>query len=130
MVPTSNNLDFINLSKGLIPFELVDTLHNAGYSYYNIQNNICNNLNILLKQFHTRVWIPQCKALHERECTVGILPIHKRKGNFKINPNNLTFSVINYLDSHKNQVTPHCDEDLWYNWTVYSCRAGKPWQDF
>ena len=128
--PTLDNLDFINLSKGLIPSELVITLHNAGYSYNNIQHNICNNLNILLKQFHKKVWIPRCEALHKRECTVGILPIHKRKGNFRIRPNNLTFPVINYMDSSNNHGTQHCDDDLWYNWTVYSCRAGKPWQDF
>src|SRR6185503_355980 len=99
-------------------------------SYNQAQFIICTNLNQLLIQFHQLVWIPRCNNLHDREKTVGILQIHKKKGNYTINPNNLTFPIIKYLDGPQETVTPHCDDDLWYNWIVYSCRAGKPWQDF
>ena len=111
-VPTQDHVDFINLCRGLIPSELVLTLHNMDYSYQNIQLNICNNLNILIKHFHKNIWIPRCKAFHEREYEVGILLIHKKKGNFRINPKNLTFPVIKYLDSYNDQDTSHCDDDL------------------
>ena len=130
IILTPDHVDFINLNKGLIPSDLVAILHNMGYFYNNIQLNICKNLNILLRQFHKNIWISRCKTLHEREHTVSILPAHKKKGNFRINLLNITFPVIRYLDESNNTITPHCEDDLWYNWTIYSCRAEKPWQDF
>ena len=130
MTPTTEKIDFVYLSRGLIPTELVSTLCNAGCSFLNAKIIISENLNKLLKQFHQEIWIPRCKLLNERERAIGITQEHKKRGNFKINPLNLTFPIIRYLDELKNSATPHCDNDLWYNWTIYSCRAGKPWQDF
>src|SRR5581483_11293109 len=130
MTPTIENIDFINLTKGLIPTELVLLLHNEGCSLQHIKIIISENLNKLLRQFHQDIWIPRCKLLNEKEKEKGIIPAHKKRGNFKVNPFNLTFPIIKYLDRHNNSIAPHCDNDLWYNWTIYSCRAGKPWQDF
>ena len=130
MTPSTEQIGFINLSKGLIPTELVSTLGNAGCSLQNTRIIISENLNKLIKHFHQEIWIPRCKLLNDREKEVGITKAHKKKGNFKINPLNLTFPIIKYLDELNNSLTPHCNNDLWYNWSIYSCRAGKPWQDF
>jgi hypothetical protein len=129
---TFNNYNQINiglLGRGIIPFEFIKTITSIGCSLSQARNIIFENLNILFFQFYDLIWVPRCQQLYFIEKQLGILPIHKKRGNQKILISNLTFPVIRYLDT-KQTNTPSCDEDLWHNWVVYSCRAGQPWQDF
>ena len=117
------------LGKGIIPSDLITTITSAGCTISQARNIIFENLNILFFQFYENIWVPRTKQLHLIEKQVGILPIHKKRGNQKVLSSNVTFPVIRYTDQVKIE-TPTCDDDLWSNWIVYSCRAGQPWQDF
>ena len=55
MIPITKQIDFINLSKELIPIELVFILGNAEYSLQNAKIIISENLNKFLKQFHQEI---------------------------------------------------------------------------
>ena len=125
---SDSDINVTQFIQGFIPNSLFNFLKKFGCNASEIERIICSNLSWLVKEIHEKIWIPRCKKLQMREAAVNILPEHKKKGNQRrINVNNLTFLVIQYLDSTLKQ---HCENDLWNIWIEYSCQTGKPWQDF
>ena len=114
---------------GLISNDLVGLLSKYNLNKSQRTSAIIETFNFLLNKFYNNVWIPRCQRLRQRETEANITEQDKKKGSpICVNVHNLTFPQIRYSDI--STTTPTIDKDTWRIWIDYSCKAGKPWQDF
>ena len=117
------------MTLGLVLSALVDLLHKLKLNKSQCCSVIIDAFNFLFNSLYNKIWIPRCQLLRQRESEANITEQDKKKGSpIRINVNNLTFPRVRYLDVPP--VTPTIDKETWHIWIDYSCKAGKPWQDF
>ena len=117
------------MTLGLVSNDLVDLLYKCNLTVSQRSSVIIDAFNFLFNNLYNKLWIPRCQLLRQWESKANITEQDRKKGSpIHININNLTFPQVRYLDT--SPVTPLIDNDTWHIWVDYSCKAGKPWQDF
>ena len=125
----NNQLNILDIIKGLVPNDLVKTLLIYVNKEKKIQSILIEALNTMNNLIRDQIWKKRCSKTVEIELQFGINKRNKRKANNSntINNNNINNNSINTDNNHSNKINKNkkIPSENWKIWMVNNIKYGQ-----